>query len=76
VTTLYLKDVSDSKQSGMKFKFLYFQEVSGVLTFPVSFTPEKVKVVAQSRGKHSSKVEQIFNWNVEGEPENVGQSQD
>lgn len=47
---------------GVKFRFRYFQEVSGELTLPDNFTPEQVQVVLQSTGGKAQRVEQTIEW--------------
>jgi hypothetical protein len=43
------------------------------LTIPEGFVPEKVQVVAQSKGKKSTKVEETFSWETGGSGVYVGQ---
>ncbi|WP_250656510.1 DUF6776 family protein [Alkalimarinus coralli] len=59
---LPLRDISDVKELGIKFKFRYFQDIAGELILPDDFTPEKVQIVAQARGKKNTRVEQTFDW--------------
>ncbi len=59
---LPLRDISDVKELGVKFKFRYFQDITGELTLPDNFTPEKIQIVAQASGKKSTRVEQTFDW--------------
>jgi len=47
-----------------RFRFRSFQEVTGHLSFPDGFTPERVVVRAIPQGKrHGPTVERSFNWN-------------
>ena len=63
---LPLKDVSDKvKDLGTKFRFKYFQDIQGTFVFPKGFKPIKVQVVVQSSGKNSTRIEEVFDWNVE-----------
>lgn len=59
---LPLRDVSEVEELGMKFRFRYFQEFTGELTLPEGFEVEQLQVVAQSKGKSASKVEQTSQW--------------
>jgi uncharacterized protein DUF6776 len=70
---LPLRDISEVKELGVKFKFRYFQDIAGELTIPNNFTPEKIQVVAQARGKKNTRVEQTFDWKSKETVNNVGQ---
>lgn len=70
---LPLRDISDVKDLGVKFKFRYFQDIVGELTIPDNFTPEKIQVVAQASGKKNTRVEQTFDWKSKEIANNVGQ---
>lgn len=59
---LPLRDVSERSDLGIKFRFRYFQNISGELVLPEGFKPEGLQVVAQSKGKKASRVEQSFAW--------------
>jgi len=65
---LPLRDL-DTKVSdlGVKFRFRYFQEVTGSLTLPQQFLPEQVQVVLQSTGSKAQRVEQSIEWPETGE---------
>ena len=52
---------------GVKFRFRYFQEVTGTLTLPQQFVPEQVQVVLQSTGSKAQRVEQSIEWPATGE---------
>jgi hypothetical protein len=61
---LPLRDVSDDQSSlGIKFKFKYFQDITGELILPKDFSPESIQVVAQADGKKASKLERTYMWN-------------
>lgn len=47
---------------GVKFRFRYFQELSGELALPEQFVPEQVQVVLQSTGGKAQRVEQTIDW--------------
>ena len=70
---LPLRDISDVKELGVKFKFRYFQDITGELTIPDNFTPEKIQVVAQASGKKNTRVEHTFDWKNKETVNNVGQ---
>lgn len=59
---LPLRDLSGTEDLGMRFRFRYFQNLEGELTLPESFAPEKIQVVAQAKGKKTTKIERTFNW--------------
>lgn len=61
--TISLRDLDATvNETGVKFRFRYFQEIAGVVEFPAGFTPEKVVVVAQSSGKKAQRVEKTLPW--------------
>jgi len=61
---LPLRDVSDDQSTlGIKFKFKYFQDITGELILPTDFNPESIQVVAQADGKKASKLERTYMWN-------------
>lgn len=57
-----LRDISEQEELGIKFKFKYFQDLSGELVLPEGLIPENIQVVAQSKGKKASRIEQSFEW--------------
>ncbi len=60
---LPLREVDDDQAAlGIKFRFRYFQDISGELILPEDFTPETIQVVAQADGKKASKLERSFTW--------------
>ena len=65
---LPLRDMDSSVTDlGVKFRFRYFQEVSGEIQLPDNFTPEQVQVVLQSTGSKAQRVEQTIDWPQAGE---------
>lgn len=52
---------------GVKFRFRYFQEVTGTLALPQQFVPDQVQVVLQSTGSKAQRVEQSIAWPETGE---------
>jgi len=58
-----LRNLSDQQvELGIKFKFKYFQDIEGDLVIPDGFIPESIQIVAQSKGKNASRLEQSFEW--------------
>ncbi len=68
-----LKEISDVADLGIKFRFRYFQNFEGSLALPEGFAPEKVQIVAQSKGKRSARIEETFVWTGKGEVSYVEQ---
>ncbi len=60
-----LRDLANLRDLGIKFGFRYFQELTGELSVPEDFQPERVQVVVQSKGKKAAKFEQTFTWKRE-----------
>ncbi len=59
---LPLRDISELEELGIKFRFKYFQDMTGELVLPEGFQPESLQVVAQSSGKKASRLEQSLPW--------------
>lgn len=59
-----LRDISEREDLGIKFRFRYFQNIEGELTLPENFVPLSIQVVAQSKGKRASRIEQSFDWSA------------
>ncbi len=60
---LPLRDLDRSvEELGVRFRFRYFQEISGELVVPDDFTPEQVQVVLQSTGGKAQRVEKSIEW--------------
>jgi hypothetical protein len=58
-----LRDISEDIQDyGIKYKFRYFQEISGDLVLPEGFIAESVDVVLQSNGSKAKRIESSFPW--------------
>ena len=51
--TLSLLELGWTDDYPLRFRFRYFQELSGQLVLPVGFTPERVVVSAQERGQEA-----------------------
>ncbi|ARU58725.1 MAG: hypothetical protein MI864_15565 [Pseudomonadales bacterium] len=67
-----LRDISEETELGIKFRFRYFQSIEGDLVLPDAFVPEKVQIVAQSKGKKAVRVEDTFDWRVGETGSDVG----
>ena len=64
--TLPLKDVSeDVDDLSVRFRFRFFQNITGRLTLPDDFEPEKVQVILQSTGNRAMRIEQEFDWSTQ-----------
>ncbi|MDX1451418.1 MAG: DUF6776 family protein [Oleiphilaceae bacterium] len=59
---LPLRDISELEELGIKFRFKYFQDITGEMVLPEGFQPESLQVVAQSSGKKASRLEQSLAW--------------
>lgn len=63
---LPLRDVSDDiKDLGIRFRFRFFQDISGELVLPKGFKPEKIEVILQSTGQKAMRVEKNYEWSVQ-----------
>ena len=58
-----LADLNESAKTPLKFRFRYFQDLSGALTLPENFAPQAVVVTV--RTKNGPSVERSFPWSVE-----------
>lgn len=64
--TLPLKDVSDKvSKDQIKLRFKYFQTIEGRLVLPEGFEPERIELVAKSKGDKGVVVEKKFGWLVQ-----------
>ena len=54
----------EMENSGIPFKFRYFQNVDGEIMVPGDFVPEQIEVIAQSKGRKATRLEKRFDWNV------------
>ena len=54
----------EMENSGIPFKFRYFQNVDGEIVVPGDFVPEQIEVIAQSKGRKATRLEKRFDWNV------------
>ena len=64
--TIPLKDVSDEVDDlSVRFRFRFFQNVTGQLTLPEDFEPQRVQVIMQSTGRRAMRIEQEFDWSTQ-----------
>ncbi|HEY9134581.1 MAG TPA: DUF6776 family protein [Pseudomonadales bacterium] len=61
----YQQLISDQENSTIKFRFRYFQDFEGVISLPEGFIPERVEMIAESKGKGAVRLEESFNWSIE-----------
>ncbi len=54
-----------SSKASAKFRFKYFQSINGRLSLPDGFTPSKVTVTLNPKGKRQKKVVEVFDWAIE-----------
>ncbi len=73
-TVFSLKDLSpEIKDVDIKFRYRYFQDITGELSLPKDFIPEQVQVIAQATGGRNARVEKAFDWAALETKTNVGQ---
>ena len=61
-----LTEIGDSESYPLKFRFRYFQDLSGVITLPDGFEPTRVVVTADKRGASTANLTRTFDWMVSG----------
>lgn len=59
---LSLTEIEDLGSYPLKFRFRYFQDLSGVITLPLEFQPVSVIVTAKRRGTNAGDLERTFTW--------------
>ena len=64
---LSLTEIAQVQPYPLKFRFRYFQDLSGMLTLPTGFVPEAVAVTAMRRGSRSDSLQRSFEWVVRDE---------
>ncbi|MCZ6656335.1 MAG: hypothetical protein O7C67_03495 [Gammaproteobacteria bacterium] len=62
---LSLTDLTDIDTYPLKFRFRYFQDLSGLLALPVGFQPERVVVTVVQQGNRGNDLQQSFEWSVQ-----------
>ncbi len=61
---LSLTELTEVEPYPLKFRFRYFQDLSGTLTLPAGFLPEAVEVTVLQRGSRSDDLKRTFDWVV------------
>ncbi len=61
---LSLTEIEDLGSYPLKFRFRYFQDLSGLLTLPRGFVPRAVDITALRRGSRSDSLRRTFDWVV------------
>jgi hypothetical protein len=60
---LSLTEIADADTYPLKFRFRYFQDLSGTITLPEGFEPESVEITARRRGASAKNLARSFAWN-------------
>jgi hypothetical protein len=60
---LSLTEIADADTYPLKFRFRYFQDLSGAITLPEGFEPESVEITARRRGASAKNLARSFVWN-------------
>ncbi|MEE8244604.1 MAG: DUF6776 family protein, partial [Pseudomonadales bacterium] len=61
---LSLTDLADVDTYPLKFRFRYFQDLSGLMALPEGFQPERVVVTVVQQGNRANDLQQTFEWSV------------
>ncbi len=62
---LPLTDLGAPQDYPLKFRFRYFQNLSGTLTLPSGFQPQTVVVTMTPKGRAADQAERTFDWAVQ-----------
>jgi hypothetical protein len=73
---LELKDVSAKKARDLNYRFKYFQNVEGVVSFPEGFSLLRVNIQILPRGRQRDMIEKTIEWNIEENKTHVGTEQE
>ena len=65
--TIQVSESSPNKAGAIRFRFRYFQNITGELELPEGFVPREVMVVAQSSGLNAQRLEKTFDWLLKGD---------
>ena len=60
--SLSLADLGEQDVYPLRFKFRYFQNVTGLISLPDGFRPELVVVAATPRGRSADALQRSFRW--------------
>ncbi len=63
---LSLTEIAEEGSYPLKFRFRYFQDLTGVINLPAGFEPERVVVRAGKRGASTGGLDRTFDWTVAG----------
>ena len=63
---LPLTEIAESDTYPLKFRFRYFQDLSGVITLPEGFEPGSVVITVVRRGANAADLTRSFEWLVSG----------
>ena len=63
---LRLTEIAEEGTYPLKFRFRYFQDLTGVISLPAGFEPERIVVRAGKRGAGTDALERTFDWVVAG----------
>lgn len=59
---LSLTELADAEPYPLKYRFRYFQDLSGVIALPPGFLPEAVVVTVNRRGARQDNLQRSFAW--------------
>jgi len=63
---LPLTEIAEEGTYPLKFRFRYFQDLTGVIRLPAGFTPEQIVITAGRRGASTEAANRTFDWTVAG----------
>lgn len=63
---LSLTEIAEGDTYPLKFRFRYFQDLTGVITLPQGFSPDRIVVMAGKRGASAEDLTRTFEWTVAG----------
>ena len=63
---LSLTEIGGADSYPLKFRFRYFQDLTGVITLPEGFEPQSVVVTALKRGANTAGLSRSFDWKTSG----------
>jgi hypothetical protein len=64
--TYQLNELDSEQQASVRFRFRYFQNISGEMVLPQGFVPREILIVARSTGSNSQRLERSFDWSLNG----------
>ncbi len=63
---LPLTEIGEGDSYPLKFRFRYFQDLTGIISLPRGFEPERIVVKAGRRGASTQPLSRTFDWAVAG----------